>query len=100
SATAKQYPTSRHLRPRAAAGLAPERIAANVPDQPLVQAEILNTVGDTYRGAGKYREAIAHLLRSRALREARLGPDHPDTLATLNNLAEAYHDAGQLPEAI
>ena len=27
---------------------------------------------------------------------AKLGADHPDTLATLNNLAAAYQDAGRL----
>ena len=29
-----------------------------------------------------------------------LGPDHPNTLTTRNNLANAYHDAGRLNEAI
>jgi len=29
-----------------------------------------------------------------------LGPDHPSTLASRNNLAGAYHDAGRLDEAI
>ena len=29
-----------------------------------------------------------------------LGPDHPSTLTTRNNLASAYHDAGRLDEAI
>ena len=31
---------------------------------------------------------------------ARLGPDHPDTLTTLDNLAAAYEAAGKLAEAI
>ena len=30
----------------------------------------------------------------------RLGPDHPDTLTSRNNLALAYADAGRLDEAI
>ena len=29
-----------------------------------------------------------------------LGPDHPDTLDSRNNLATAYQDAGRLDEAI
>ena len=29
-----------------------------------------------------------------------LGPDHPSTLASRNNLADAYRDAGRLDEAI
>ena len=38
--------------------------------------------------------------KARDTRASKLGPDHPDTLATLNDLAAAYQDAGKLPEAI
>ena len=34
------------------------------------------------------------------LRESKLGPDHPDTLTSRNNLAAAYQDAGRTAEAI
>ena len=34
------------------------------------------------------------------LRESKLGPDHPDTLSSRNNLAAAYLDAGRTAEAI
>ena len=37
--------------------------------------------------------------RSR-LRQATLGPDHPDTLTSRNNLAQAYLDDGQTARAI
>ena len=47
-------PTIRELLDRAAAELSPEKIEENFPGQPLLQAEILNTVGDTYRGVGEY----------------------------------------------
>jgi tetratricopeptide (TPR) repeat protein len=58
---------------------------------------------------------LAHILRHRGRSDAEvmkmaetaaeglertLGPDHPDTLARLNNLALAYQDAGKVPEAI
>ena len=58
---------------------------------------------------------LAHILRHRGRRDAEvmkmaetaaeglertLGPDHPDTLDALDNLALAYQDAGKLPEAI
>ena len=33
-------------------------------------------------------------------RERVLGPDHPDTLTSRNNLAVAYRDAGRTAEAI
>ena len=35
-----------------------------------------------------------------AARERVLGPDHPDTLHSRNNLAIAYQDAGRTDEAI
>jgi len=35
-----------------------------------------------------------------AARERVLGPDHPDTLQSRNNLANAYWAAGRLDEAI
>ena len=34
------------------------------------------------------------------LRMAKLGPDHPGTLTSRNNLAVAYQDAGRTAEAI
>ncbi len=33
-------------------------------------------------------------------RESKLGPDHPDTLTSRNNLAVAYHAAGRTDDAI
>jgi serine/threonine protein kinase/tetratricopeptide (TPR) repeat protein len=66
-------------------------------------AEALGALGQL----GHYRD---HLGDSRAaadlLRQAadglsrRLGPDHPDTLATRNNLAVAYFAAGRMSDAI
>ena len=53
-----------------------------------------------YVVAGRLPEAIALLKRVRDARIARLGPDHPDTLATLYDLALAYQSAGEVTEAI
>jgi tetratricopeptide (TPR) repeat protein len=36
----------------------------------------------------------------KAAQVAKLGANHPNTLTTLNNLARAYQDAGQLPKAL
>jgi eukaryotic-like serine/threonine-protein kinase len=100
TADAKYNPTVRELLDRAAAELVPEKIDAQFPNQPLVQAEILQTIGDTYTRIGEYAPAIGHLQRALDLRERQLPPDHPDTLATLHNLAVAYRDAGKQPEAV
>ena len=41
-----------------------------------------------------------HLERAVALRQAHLGPDHPDTLASMDNLADAYSWAARHSDAI
>jgi serine/threonine protein kinase/tetratricopeptide (TPR) repeat protein len=99
-AEANRNVTVRELLDRAAVALTPEKVEANFPNQPLLQAEILATVGDTYRGVGEYSQAVAFLQRAAALRQRHLGPDNPSTLTTLNNLAVAYLAAGKLPQAI
>ncbi len=67
--------------------------------QPLVQAEMLKTLGDAYLAVSQYSRAIALLERSDALRKQHLGADHPDTLGTLSSLALAYLVAGKVAEA-
>ena len=100
SADTKENPTIRELLDRAAKELAPETINANFPSQPLVQAEILRTVGDTYCGVGEYERAIGFLERSVALSRQLLGPDHPETLTSKNNIASTYQAAGKLDLAL
>jgi tetratricopeptide (TPR) repeat protein len=57
-------------------------------------AALLNLLGDSAAQAIVIGERLV------AARERVLGPDHPDTLASRNNLANAYRDAGRLDEAI
>ncbi len=88
------------LLDRASAELAPGRIELNFANQPLVQAELLQTIGFTYLKIGRSSDAIAHLKRARDLFIAALGADDPRTLATLGQLGSAYQVAGKLPAAI
>ena len=53
----------------------------------------LNDQGQVGRAAGYFQRALADRLRV-------LGPDHPSTLNSRNNLARAYQDAGDLGRAI
>src|SRR5262249_44612927 len=82
SAEVQPNPTIRELLDRAARELTADRIEGQFPGQPLVQAEILKTVGEAYGGIGEYGPAISHLERARELQTRELGPDHSDTLAT------------------
>src|SRR5207302_51984 len=100
SSGAKLNPTIRELLDRAAQELAPDKIEESFPKQPPIQAEILQTIGSTYRGIGEYQPAIDFLKRSEALRRQHLGPEHPDTLTSMNNLALAYCNARKLDLAL
>ena len=66
-------------------------------------AEALNALGQIghYRDhLGDARGAVDLLQQAVDGLSRTLGPDHPDTLATRNNLALAYQDAGRSAEAI
>ncbi len=100
SSGATLNPTIRELLDRAAKKLAPDRIEASLPKQPLIQAEILQTIGTTYRNIGEPKLAIDFLKRSEALRRQHLGAEHPDTLSSASILAMAYCDLGKLDLAL
>ena len=50
--------------------------------------------------AGQNERALKLFEETLVLRKAKLGPDHPDTLVSMNNLANSYHDAGQNDRAL
>jgi len=67
---------------------------------PLTVARMQNTLGESLLGLGDPAQAIVLLEKARATQTARLGPDHPDTLTSMNNLARAYLIAGKLELAL
>ena len=62
-------------------------IAVVFAGRPLAEARVRHEVGVTWRNLGKYERAEPHLKRAVELREQGFGPDHPDTLDSLNSLA-------------
>jgi len=54
----------------------------------------------SYADLGRQAEALKLNEQTLALRKAKLGPDHPDTLASMNNLAYNYADLGRQAEAL
>ncbi len=76
------------------------RITERFKDQPLVEASLRDTLGWTYWCLGEVAPAVQHFQRAVDIQRRKLGLDHPETLATRNNLALAYRDAGQTEEAI
>ena len=88
-----------HLEVRTALDRAAERIEGKFARQPEVEAAIRNTIGRTYTDLGLYPEASKQLERSIDLRRRMLGPEHPDTLTSMQNLAMIYRDQGKYPQA-
>jgi serine/threonine protein kinase len=96
----RQFVPEPNLTVKEALNRAAKRIGGRFRKRPLVEAAIRQAIGETYIGVGKAATAIRHLKYSLALRKATLGPDHPDTLASMHNLARAYRDAGQWRKAL
>ena len=63
-------------------------------------AYLLNQTGSFLKNQGQPRRAAGHLQRALAEYVRELGPDHPATLISRDNLAGAYRDAGDLGQAI
>ncbi|MEV0961199.1 tetratricopeptide repeat protein, partial [Streptomyces sp. NPDC049910] len=63
-------------------------------------AHVLNETGLFLDDQGQPAHAIRHLQRALTDRVRVLGEDHPDTLISCNNLANAYRSAGDLGRAI
>ena len=86
--------TVRELLDRAAQGLE-TRFAG----QERTEAAIRLTVGRAYRAVGAYAPAQKHMERAVAIRQAKLGPVHPEILEGMQNLAGLYSDRGDYGEA-
>jgi serine/threonine protein kinase len=95
-----ENPSVKELLNRAAAELVPSKIERKFPGQPVVQAEILRTIGGTYLVTGEYKRAVVHLERSHAVYVKHLGVNEAPTLATASDLGLAYHCSGRLGDAI
>jgi len=68
-------------------------------DRPVVQAEMLDALGQAARGIGAWKRADSLLARALALRRAHLDPPHPDLVASLLHVADTDWSAGRYWEA-
>ena len=69
-------------------------------DDPLGVAQMQGKLGRAQLGLGHFEQAIALFVKSRSTLASRLGPDHPNTLASMTNLATGYQAAGKLDRAM
>jgi tetratricopeptide (TPR) repeat protein len=87
------------LKVRTVLDRAAAHISGKFDKQPLVEASIRQTIGNTYGDLGLYPEAQQQLERALDLQRRVRGEEHPDTLVTMNNLAQLYQDQGQYARA-
>jgi tetratricopeptide (TPR) repeat protein/tRNA A-37 threonylcarbamoyl transferase component Bud32 len=76
-----------------------ERVDKEFAGSQATRGALLDALGRTYLGLGLYNKAVSLLTQARTVREAVLGPDHPDALKGCNQLARAYFFAGRVSEA-
>jgi serine/threonine protein kinase/tetratricopeptide (TPR) repeat protein len=85
---------------RAAIEAALPYVDGSFTDQPLVAARLHTTLGISSSYLGDAKTAAEQHRRARAIYTKHRGPDHPETLASLNNLANSYHSLGLLADAL
>ncbi len=68
-------------------------------DRPVVQAEMLDALGQASRGIGQWTQADSLLEHSLALRRQHLEPPHPDLVASLLHVADTKRSEQRLWEA-
>jgi tetratricopeptide (TPR) repeat protein len=77
---------------------AEKKIDTAFPDQPLVEAGVRYAMGTTYGALDQRDLAERHLTRSYELRRDLLGPDHPETLASMDRLLWTFSALGKHDE--
>jgi len=71
-----------------------ERVAKDLKDQPLVQAELWSTVGRTYHGVGRHADAGRVFQNALEARRRVLGNEHADVATSLLQLADEVSERG------
>ena len=79
---------------------ATEELDAEAVGDPLDVAQLQYTLGSSQLGLGYAEKAIQLLEKARAVRTAKLGKKHLDTLKSMNKLASAYGAADRLTDAL
>jgi serine/threonine protein kinase len=75
-------------------------VAKGFTDQPLIEARLRLTLGTSFGYLGDAKTAAEQHEAARALYTQHRGPDHPDTLASMHNLATSYYALGRHSDAL
>jgi serine/threonine-protein kinase len=87
-------PTAREVLDRGA-----ERVERDLAGRPVVQATLLDAIGDVYRSLALYDRAEPLLRQALDLRRSHLPPDHPEIADSLMHLAELHLARAELEPA-
>jgi hypothetical protein len=79
--------------------VASRRVEGKFANQPLVEAAVRLTLGQTLRKLADFNAARDHIERSRDIRRGTLGPDDPATLEATNALGHVYGGLMDHPQA-
>lgn len=79
---------------------AAKKLETGLADQPAQRAKLQGTLARTYYALGLYQQAIPIVEQMRDYALVTFGPEHPDTLKAMNNLASSYAAAGRRDEAL
>jgi serine/threonine protein kinase/tetratricopeptide (TPR) repeat protein len=69
-------------------------------NQPLIEARLRMTLGQSFGYLGEARLAADQWQTARTLYSRHLGPDDPDTLRSMFGLAQSYADLGRYADAL
>jgi tetratricopeptide (TPR) repeat protein len=75
-------------------------VAKSFTTQPLIEARLRLTLGQSFLFLGEARLAAEQCEAARTLYAQHLGPDHPDTLTSMHHLAKSYADLGRHADAL
>jgi tetratricopeptide (TPR) repeat protein len=89
----------REVTLREAVDQAAKDVSVKFANQPEVEARIRTRIGDIYSALGQYREAEGQYFCALEIRRDKLGREHPDTLASMYDLAKSLGQAGKLRES-
>jgi eukaryotic-like serine/threonine-protein kinase len=75
-------------------------VDAELAGQPLIEARLRRTLAWAFHRLGESKIAVEQAEAARALHLKHFGPDDPDTLRSMELLADVYRDDGRLAEAV
>ena len=76
-----------------------DRLRDALTDQPLIRAELLDTIGTVYRHLGSYEESATLIEEALALRQSLLPSGHPDVAESLRHQGMTQIQQGKFEDA-